>query len=279
MKKDKNEVHEVDVMQVNQGRVIFYVVGTEGIILNTFSEKAKHELLAPGPRKNAAEKASRPKHNVIEEFRGSAHQLKDGPTLLAIQSGAFKKAMSSAALDIPGVQKSQIGRLTYVEGQFVHIYGTPKLMMSMVRSADMNKTPDVRTRVIVPHWCAKLSITYVTPLLKEKSVMNLVAASGIFIGVGDWRPEKGSANYGTFRLATEDDKELVAIMKEGRKQQVAAMANPEAYDAETADLLAWWTEEYKRRGFDKPAKARIETRAHGRGNGKPLSIETEEALA
>lgn len=271
-KKDEPKV--VDVLLVHQGRVSFYVVGTEGIILNTFSNKAKHELLAPGMKMNAATKASRPKHEVLEEFRSSAHQLKEGPTLLAIQSGAFKKAMSSAALDLPDVQKSKIGRLTYVEGQYIHIYGTPKLMMSMVRSADMNRTPDVRTRCIVPKWCAKISITYVTPLLKEQSVINLLAAAGLFIGVGDWRPEKGSANYGTFRMAQPNDKELAEILKQGRKQQVAGMAKADPYNAETAELLTWWTAEIKRRGFGKQTgKSEV---AHGRPNGKPMSVEIGE---
>lgn len=42
-------------------------------------------------------------------------------------STSFKGAIRSAALDMPGAKKAQIGRLTYIAGDFVGIYGVPKL--------------------------------------------------------------------------------------------------------------------------------------------------------
>src|SRR6185436_12971031 len=142
------------------------------IILNRMSEKAKHELLMPKGRKTAAEKATSLKHKPVDEFRASAYTLKDAsrPTFLAILSTAFKGALRTAALDMPGAKKAQIGRLTYIAGEFVGVYGVPKLFMSIVRSADMNKTPDVRTRAIVPQWACRVSITYVQPLIRAQAV-------------------------------------------------------------------------------------------------------------
>jgi hypothetical protein len=69
-------------------------------------------------------------------------------------------------------------------------------------------------------------------------------------GVGDWRQEKGSGNYGCFKLVSEDDKDYQRIIKTmGRKAQVKAMAEPECFDAETEELLSWFEAETKRRGF------------------------------
>lgn len=239
-----------DILKVTTGTFDCYIVGTSPLILNRMSEKAKHELLMPKGRKNAIERATTLKHIPVDEYRASAYTLKDDsqPTLLALMSTAFKGALRSAALDMPGAKKAQIGRLTYIEGEYVGIFGLPQLFMSIVRSADMNKTPDVRTRAIVPAWACQLRVTFVQPLIRAQAVANLLAAAGITIGVGDGRPEKGAMSYGQFRLAGKDDPEFLRILKVGgRTAQQAAIDDPVCYDDETRELLSWFDEERAKR--------------------------------
>ncbi|MCA1572893.1 MAG: hypothetical protein LC798_21910 [Chloroflexi bacterium] len=227
------------------------VIGTRPLILNRMSEKARRELLLPAGRKNAAQKASSLKHNPIDEFRAAPYRLTqdDAPTLLALLSTAFKGSMKTAALDLPGAAKSQIGRLVYIEHDHVPVFGIPQLLMSVTRSADMNRTPDIRTRCIVPEWAAIVDISYVAPILNERSIVNLLAAGGVTSGVGDWRPEKGNGSYGQFELTAVDEARFSRIVTSGgREAQVAAMADPAFYDAETEDLFGWFTEEADRRG-------------------------------
>ena len=251
MAKSKNTPEEVsDILKVSTRSLECYIVGTSPLICNRMSEKAKHELLMPKGRKNAIERATTLKHVPVDEYRASAYTLKDEtqPTLIAMLSTAFKGALRSAALDMPGAKKAQIGRLTYLAGEFVNIYGLPKLFMSITRSADMNKTPDVRTRAIIPEWACKITITYVEPLIRAQAVANLMAAAGLTIGVGDWRPEKGSGNYGQFEIVAKDDPRYVRIVKSGgRKAQIDALENPVAYDSETEELLAWFDDERAKR--------------------------------
>jgi hypothetical protein len=242
----------VDVLRVERGQLHVCVLGTSPIILNRMSEKAKRELLMPRGRKTATEKATSLKHHPMEEYRASAYQIRtaDSPALLAVLATSFKGAMASAALDLPGAKKAQIGRLTYVEGDYVPIFGVPQLFMSVVRSADMNKTPDVRTRAIVPRWACRLSVTYIKPLIRPQAVLNLIAASGLSIGVGDWRPEKGKGNYGQFELVPEDHIEFAEICATGgRAAQEAAIETPTCYDDETSSLLAWFDEESANRSL------------------------------
>jgi hypothetical protein len=73
--------------------------------------------------------------------------------------------MMTAALDMPGVAKTQIKRQVYVDGQITHIYGVPEMMMAVTRSADINKTPDVRTRAVMRKWACRLSILTPCPFL------------------------------------------------------------------------------------------------------------------
>ena len=243
---------EVQIIEINTGTITVAVVGSTPLILNRMAEKAKRELLMPAPKKTAADKASKLKHDPLEEFRASPVRIRDdsAPTLLAVPATAFKGAMRTAALDLPGAKKSQIGRLTYIPGEFIGIYGVPQVYSTIVRSADMNRTPDVRTRCIVPKWAALLSITFVKPIMREQAIANLLAAAGITVGVGDFRPEKGAGNYGQFEVVGADDARLVELMRTGgRAAQLAAMDDPEAYDEDTEELLGWFDAEVRRRGF------------------------------
>lgn len=225
--------------------------GTRPLILNRLAEKARRELLLPAGRKTAADRAGSLKHDPLDEFRASPYTLsdEDAPTLLAIPASAFKGAMMTAALDLPGTKKTQIGRLLWVEGDLVPIYGTPQVLSAITRSADMNRTPDVRTRAIVPEWAAMIAITFTVPLLNETSVLNLLAAGGQISGVGDWRPEKGKGTYGQFVLTNpDDDDDYARLLGEGRASQEAAMENPLPYNEETGELLAWFDVEVVKRG-------------------------------
>ena len=195
------------------------------------------------------ERATTLKHQPLEEYRASAYRApENAPTHLAMLATAFKGAMKTAALDLPGARKAQIGRLVYVEGDYVPIYGVPQLFMAIVRSADMNKTPDVRTRAIIPRWACRLTITYVQPLMRAQAVSNLLAASGFTAGVGDGRPEKGAMNYGQFKIVDEDHPEFLDIINTGgRSAQQVAMQAPSCYDDETLELLSWFDAELARR--------------------------------
>lgn len=242
----------VKVDRVEKEILRLYVVGTSPMICNRMSEKVKRELLLPAGRKDSTQKQTTLKHNPLEEFAASPYRLEsdEEPTLLAVMASAFKGAMCTAALDVPGAKKAQIGRLVYVEGEMVPVYGVPMLFMSVTRSADMNKTPDVRTRAILPRWAAAIDVSFVSPIIKAETVVNLLSAAGITSGIGDWRPEKGKGDYGQFRLANEEDGELLEIMAEGdRSRQTEAMESPVCYDADSQEMLEWFHVEAKRRGF------------------------------
>lgn len=244
---------ELDVLKVEHGCVEFLVLGTTPLILNRMSEKAMRELLMPKGRKTVAERASSLKHNPMAEFRASPYldPNEDAPTYLQHLASAFKGAIKGAALDLPGSSKAQIGRLTWVNEERISIYGVPKIFLSITRSADMNRTPDVRTRAIVPEWAARVSVSFVKPNLREQSVANLLASAGLTQGIGDWRPEKGSGNYGQFELVGEDDLRFQHIVEHGgRAAQKAAMESPEPYDQDSAELLEWFEQEAKQRGFE-----------------------------
>jgi hypothetical protein len=248
----KTESTEVVVVEMTRGRMTFCIRGTSPLILNRMSVKAKQQLLAPPGRKTAAEKSSTLKHDPLAEYRDSPYRMDaaDSPTLLAVLPTMFKGAMMTAALRMPGVKKTEIAQLVTVEWDKIPVWGVPQIFCSITRSADINRTPDVRTRCIVPRWACQLTVNFAKPMLREQSIINLLVAAGQISGVGDWRAEKGSGAFGAFTLVGEDDPEFQRIITAGhRKAQADAMENPQPYDSETEELLSWFNVEIRRRGF------------------------------
>jgi hypothetical protein len=248
----KKSEKEVSVLRVNTTTLELRIVGTTPLICNAMSAKVREDLLFPPKKKNQAEKQTTLKHDPMGEYRRSPYRAKgdDAPTRIVFPGGGFKAAIAQAAVDIPGAAKAQIGRLSFVEEHQIPIYGVPQMFMTVVRQAGMSKTPDVRTRAILPEWAASLSITFVRPNLTEQNIADLVASAGIIVGIGDWRPEKGKGNHGQFRLADTDDAEYERIVKSGGLvAQDAALENPTCFDIETEELWEWFQAEVQRRGF------------------------------
>lgn len=246
-KQAKGELH-VDALK--QGRVTLRLIGTTPLYFNAMSAKAKRTLLVGGGRKTAAEKKEL-KHNPLQEFRDSVYKLPAGPTLLGFPAPGVKGAMATAALETPGVTKTSVQRLIFLPQEKVSIWGKPYLKMDVVRSADMAKTPDIRTRAFLPRWCAEVDIAFVTPTLSTHAVVSLLQNAGVIVGIGDFRQEKGRGSYGTFAVAGEDlgDWQEVwdEVTAEGRDVQQAAMEDPEVADDDTAELMAMFEEEVVRR--------------------------------
>lgn len=252
--KDADQIDEISILEITQGEVSFAVIGTMPLIFNRMSEKAKRDLLMPSGKPTVAEKAARLKHDPVKEYRDSVYRnYGEAPaTRLCLPAPSFKGALMTAALRLPGATKTAIGQLTWVPGERIDVYGVPKLFMGVVRSADMNKTPDIRTRAIMERWACVVTVRFVQPNLTQRAVVNLMAGAGIISGVGDFRQEKGKGNYGQFRLSDLDDPEYQEIVASGgREVQDDALEHIVCYDGESAEMLDWYNTEVIRRGREK----------------------------
>jgi hypothetical protein len=193
---------EISIVALEEGVITFNVLGTSPLIFNRMTEKAKQQLLAPPPKKTAADKAATAKHDPIAEFRNSPYRMRNpkAPTALAVLPSMFKQAMGTAALRTPGARKTEILQLIRVQWENLPVYGVPKVFTSVVRSADMNKTPDIRTRALLPEWCCEFTVRFQKPILREQIIIDLMVAAGRVAGICDWRQEKGSGSFGAFTI-------------------------------------------------------------------------------
>jgi hypothetical protein len=242
-KKETSE--RIEIIEMRKGLVRFCVLGVTPLICEAMSLKAKQELALPGRKKTKAEKATTLKHDPVKEFRDSVYETQspEAPTMLAANAMWFKAAMTSAAIDVPGATKAEMGRLTYVQGEMLPLYGAPKMLASVVRCADINRTPDLRFRAILPEWACVVSVQFVTPQVNERAVTNLSAWAGTIRGVGGWRVQKGGS-YGQFQLVKPDHPDFVRIMEtQARAVQVQCMEEALPYDLETRRLLEYFREQ------------------------------------
>lgn len=249
----KDESVEIDVVEMEQGELRLNILGRSPLVFNRMAAKAQRELLMPrGGKLTSAQKAANLKHDPLAEYRDSVYRRQEdepGPTLLQFPSPGIKQAMAAAALDTPtGVAKAKIGRLTWVEGFRVDIYGVPRIFSSVVRMADAAKTPDIRTRAIVPEWACQVVISFMKPVVTPRVISTLMTTAGHIIGIGDFRQQKGAGNFGQFSLTLDENADFKRVLQTGgRAAQEEAMNDPVAFDAETEELLSWYDSEVKRR--------------------------------
>ncbi|MBM2293740.1 hypothetical protein JQX09_17565 [Sulfitobacter pseudonitzschiae] len=236
--KKPNETLQIDALK--QGRVTLRLIGTTPLYMNSMSAKAKRSLLIGGGRKTAAEKRDI-KHDPETEFRASMYRQETGDTLLCFPAPGIKAAMATGALETPGVTKSSVQRLIFLPQQKINIWGRPLLKCDTVRSADMARTPDIRTRAFLPRWCAEVDIAFVSLTLSAHSIVSLLSNAGVVCGIGDYRQEKGKGGFGTFSVHGEDlgdwQHEWDEITADARDAQQDAYDNPEYADQDTADLM------------------------------------------
>jgi hypothetical protein len=246
----KAEAGTLSIDALKQGRVTLRMIGTTPMYMNSMSLKAKRDLLIGGGKKTAAEKKML-KHDPESEFRASAHTKRDGDTLLCFPAPGVKSAMATAALETPGITKSSVQRLIFLPEMKIQVWGKPYLKLDVVRSADINRTPDIRSRCFLPRWVAEVDIAFVTPTLSAHAIVSLLSNAGAIVGLGDFRQEKGRGSFGTFAVAGDDLGDWRdywdEVTREARDVQQAAMDQPEWADDDTAELMAILNEERARR--------------------------------
>lgn len=251
--------------KMEMGQVHFHVLGVSPLLINRMSEKAKRELLIPRGPLSKTERKANLKHNPLEEFRASVYRdsSQEGRTRLAALSVWFKKGIASMALDVTtGTNRTQLGRCVFVTGERMALYGKPLVHMDIVRMANMDRTPDVRTRCILPQWACKITVQFMKPALTEKQVTELAIGAGMFRGCGENRPEKGSGTFGQYTFVDPKDPRLLAVLKQGRAVQDEILhADPleqkHFYDEEAFELYSFWQSEVVRREMDTDSKEEL----------------------
>ena len=186
------------------------IVGTAPLIVHRFSEKAKRAMLDAMQGRKPPKQPKDPQ----ADYEGAFYRFKDPDTGYGFPVIAFKAAIVEASRFYDkSVSKVLLRQVVFVSGEMgvdgvplVRITGEPRMREDVVR-VGMGGT-DLRYRPEFLEWKTWLTLTYVKSCLDRGSVLSLLDAAGMGVGIGEWRPERQGA-HGTFRI--DQDREVEVI--------------------------------------------------------------------
>lgn len=204
----KADAVEIDRIAAETIRVP--IIGTTSLIAHRFSEKMKRQMLDNMQGKKSPKVSKDPE----AEYEAARYLLADGESD-GFPAVAFKLATIGAARFYNKNQVTMVGlrQFLFFHGEvgadgdmLVPIEGESQMREDVVR---VNRGgADLRYRPEFPDWRTVLRVTYVQSALTRSSVLSLIDAGGMGVGVGEWRPEKGGQN-GTYRIDTDQEIEVV----------------------------------------------------------------------
>ncbi len=131
------------------------------------------------------------------EYRGSLYMDANGPIVpaLMIQAAvtAGAKKAKNGKLSEAGIVVSNHARLEYDGPRTVDGLYADENFRIVAPCSIMGKSV-IRTRPIFHNWSATFEIEYLDDILNLASVIDCVRNSGVYCGVGDWRPRHGRFN-------------------------------------------------------------------------------------
>lgn len=193
------------------------IVGTAPLIVHNFSTKSKQQMLEAQQGKKKVKQIRDPE----AEYQAAFYLIDDqmtGERKYGFPVTAFKAATIGAARyygkDVSMVQLRQTlfmhGRLTPADPQqLVEIVGEPTMREDVVRLGGPSRSADLRYRPEFNPWSAELEVTFVASSISQSSVLSLIDAGGLGIGVGEWRPER-RGEFGTYQIDQSRTVEVIS---------------------------------------------------------------------
>lgn len=220
----KKKVESIEIRPLEIRKVKVRIVGDTPLIMHTWSEKAKQEML--DKQMKVTSTACREAKNPIEDFIRSMYWLTAMPTDFT-QEG-FDKAIADGArfgFPVTALKQSAISsayRLGWVKNQMelrgtffidggneingnsvLEIKSDPPVMREDMVKVGMG-TADIRYRGEFRNWSSEFTITYIYKgKITLEQIVNVINAGGFCCGLGEWRPERDGQN-GMFHIVAKD---------------------------------------------------------------------------
>ena len=197
---------EIDKIQAETLRVP--IIGVTPLLVNQFSEKSKRKMLDDMQGRKSPKQNKDPQ----AEYEAAFYLMSDGS--YGFPASAFKDATVGAARFYDkSVSMTALKQYIFFRGEIgkdgralVRVEGEPNMREDVVRVG--RGGTDLRYRPQFLEWRATLLVTYVTSALTRGSVLSLIDAGGMGVGVGEWRPEK-NGDFGTYAIDESREVEVV----------------------------------------------------------------------
>lgn len=191
---------QVSISRIGTETLRVPLVGTAPLIVHRFSEKAKRQMLDAMQGRKSPKEAKNPE----SEYEAAFYRTDEGGYGFPVI--AFKAATVGAARFYgKSVSMTALRQFVFFDAPFskdagqklAPITGEPHMREDVTR-VGMGGT-DLRYRPEFTEWSTEVEITYVKSMLTRESVLSLIEAGGMGVGIGEWRPEK-RGDFGTFMI-------------------------------------------------------------------------------
>lgn len=213
----KKEETIINIPEIKIKEVELTIIGDTPLIMNSFSEKAKREILDKQMKKA---KKGREAKNIWEEFINSLHWITEKPTEYTEET--FNKAITNGAkfgFPAVGIKQSAISAAYragfiknkvsmqgsfHIKEELVEIQGDLKMREDFVKIPATGGA-DIVYRGEFDNWQAKFVVAYDENIISLEQLIQFINYGGFAVGIGDWRPEK-AGNNGMYHVATGKEK-------------------------------------------------------------------------
>lgn len=201
---------QVSISRIGTETLRVPLIGTAPLIVHRFSEKAKRQMLDNMQGRKSPKEAKNPE----AEYEAAFYRTDEGGYGFPVI--AFKAATVGAARFYgKSVSMTALRQFVFFDAPFskdagqklAPIIGEPHMREDVTR-VGMGGT-DLRYRPEFTEWSTQVEVTYVKSMLTRESVLSLIDAGGMGVGVGEWRPER-KGDFGTYSLDETRDIEVVA---------------------------------------------------------------------
>lgn len=201
---------QITISRINTETLRIPLVGTAPLIVHKFSEKAKRQMLDAMQGRKSPKQPKDPDADYQAAFYRHDDDGYGFPVI------AFKAATVGGArffgkdVTMTGLRQCMFfdAELSKVDGQkLARIVGEPHMREDAVTVGVSGR--DLRYRPEFVEWNTTLDVIYVKSMLTRESVLSLVEAGGMGVGVGEWRPEK-RGDFGTYMIDSTREVEVLS---------------------------------------------------------------------
>lgn len=202
---------QIAIDQIAVEKLAVPIVGTSPLIMHRFSEKAKKQMLDTMQGRKTPKAPKDPQAEYESCFYWMKGEKNGTP---GFPVGGFHQATVGAARFYgKDVTMTGLRQFLFMRGE----PGTDGISLTAIEGSEpimredyvrVGQGTDLRYRPQFTEWRATLTVLYVMSALTRGSVVSLIDAGGLGVGVGEWRPEK-KGDFGTFQVDPTRDIEVI----------------------------------------------------------------------
>lgn len=231
---------QVFIEPINMVELRLKIAGTAPLVMNAFSEKARHQLMTQmsTPQNQQKTRKQREPRDYDVEFMNAHHYLKEDGAVGIPINGLRACAIGACRL-VPGVAMTRAKLALSVradgwdkiDGQGLVRLDSPEepertIMHVRNKGAMGRSVVDLRCRPMWRRWSAIVTIRFDADWITAEHVINLFNRGGEQVGICEGRPDSPNSNgmgWGTFEIVgalnpekrqPPDPKKLLALLDE-----------------------------------------------------------------